>query len=102
MPDPDPIVLEEGRYGADVTMLFYCPGCAEHHGFCIKGEHSWEWDGSMTKPTFSPSLRISDSVDGKRRTKCHLFVKKGRIQFLKVCRHELAGKTVDMTPVDEQ
>ncbi len=99
----DPVVLEEGRFKESVTMLFYCPGCKEHHGFCIKGgPPKWEWDKSMTKPTFSPSLRVSDSIDGKRQTKCHLFVRKGQIQFLKDCRHELAGKTVDMTPVDEQ
>ena len=99
---PDPVVLEEGRRKETVTMLFYCPGCKEHHGFQVKGPLSWTWDESMTKPTFSPSLRVSDSIDGKRRTKCHLFVRKGRIQFLNDCLHELAGKTVDMTPVDEQ
>jgi hypothetical protein len=99
---PDPVVLEEGRRANTVSMLFYCPGCREHHGFRVKGPESWEWDGSMTKPTFSPSLRVLDSVDGKAQTKCHLFVRAGKIQFLKDSLHELAGKTVDMTPVDEQ
>ncbi len=99
----DPVVLEEGRHKNDVTMLFYCPDCKEHRGYCVKGgPPKWEWDKSMTKPTFSPSLNVLERIDGKSRTKCHLFVKKGRIQFLGDCLHELAGKTVDMTPGDEQ
>ena len=99
----DPVVLEEGRWQDTVSMLFYCPGCKEHHSYRVKGpQPRWTWDKSMTKPTFSPSLLVLDSVDGKKRTKCHLFVKKGKIQFLNDCLHELAGKTVDMTPVDEQ
>ena len=39
---------------------FYCPGCKYHHAFYTKGgKHTWTWNGSLDKPTFSPSLVIN-------------------------------------------
>jgi hypothetical protein len=32
-------------------------------------------------------------------TRCHIFVRDGKIQFLNDCTHELAGKTVPMEPL---
>lgn len=80
--------------------LFWCPGCEEHHGFRIavpegsKCPTVWHFDGNMEQPTFSPSLLVT-STRG-RGTRCHLFLKGGKIQFLNDCKHHLAGKTVEL------
>lgn len=65
---------------------FYCPGCDENHWF----DSRWTFDGNMEEPTVAPSLLF---LANKR---CHLFVTKGTIVYLKDCEHYLAGKTVDM------
>lgn len=80
---------------------FYCPGCEMTHHYQIKAppndpkRDTWTFDGNMESPTFTPSLHWIE--DGK--TRCHLYVKGGRIEYLPDCAHELAGQTVDM--VDE-
>jgi hypothetical protein len=80
--------------------LIYCPGCKCGHLFHVapsnpKG-HRWTWNGSMDKPTFTPSMLVNPD-DPKSR--CHSFVTDGKIQFLPDCFHELKGKTVDLEPV---
>ncbi len=77
--------------------LFHCPGCEHAHGYVIaqneagNEKHVWEWNEDLDKPTFKPSLLNTweDQV-------CHLYVKEGKIQYLKDCTHKLAGQTVDM------
>lgn len=81
-----------------VQLLFECPACGCYHAAWIKnepGRPKWKWNGSMTAPTFSPSLKVT-SRNEKGPTTCHFYVRKGKIQFLNDCTHELAGKTVDM------
>lgn len=76
-----------------VLYLFYCPGCKENHPFEVNAvNNGWTWNGSMDKPTFSPSLLVN--ADGPRR--CHSFVREGKIEFLGDCQHSLAGKTVEL------
>lgn len=96
--------------------LFHCPGCECAHGPVVKREHEsgpqWTWNGSLDKPTFSPSIlvrgsapltedqlsRIMAGEKGIRPlpTVCHSFVRDGRIEFLGDCTHKLAGQTVDL------
>lgn len=74
------------------TWWFDCPGCGRGHAIRTKGPSPcWEWNGSVDKPTFSPS--ILSPIDGQR---CHSFVKDGMIQFLSDCDHALAGQTVEI------
>ena len=94
---------------------FHCPGCREDHHFAVP---RWAWDGSIDRPTFSPSLLVTsghycagfnaddscwctrnaehpdDAVFGCYR--CHSFVRDGRIEFLSDCTHALAGQTVEL------
>jgi hypothetical protein len=72
-----------------LTHLFICPGCKHPmHGFRITGpEPKWSWNGNFDNPTVE--------------TRCHLFIRNGKIQFLGDCTHELAGKTVDMVEFDD-
>lgn len=83
--------------------FFHCPGCEYAHGFTVGGESgthpSWTWNGSMDKPTFTPSLLCNASLSESR---CHSFVTDGRIQFLSDCFHKLANQTVEIPDWDSE
>lgn len=85
-----PVLL---RYDEN-TLGFECPGCGYGHPFDTR---RWQWNESMERPTFTPSLLVNKD----HPSRCHSFVTDGRIQFLDDCHHELKGKTVDLPPVEE-
>lgn len=74
--------------------VFHCPGCGYAHPFEIECPNNvgWVWNGSMDKPSFTPSLLCAQGTEFQ----CHSYVTDGRIQFLSDCRHKLAGQTVDL------
>lgn len=79
---------------------FHCPGCGLRH--CVntdperEGPH-WQWNGSLDKPTITPSILVRWEYAGRRYV-CHSFVTDGSIQFLGDSTHSLAGKTVPLYP----
>lgn len=101
-------------------LAFKCPGCGDTHVVAVGvGEGArWGWNGSMERPTFSPSILVRtghfvpahqsgrcwctynpENPDKPAPFKCgicHSFVTDGRIQFLGDCTHALAGKTVPL------
>ena len=80
------------------VYLFFCPGCGNTHPFEIEcAERGWTWNGSMTEPTFTPSLMCNAGHESQ----CHLFMTGGKIQFLSDCHHKLAGQTVDVPDWEE-
>lgn len=87
-------ILKEGEH---TRLHFYCPGCECNHGVYVDGPRGpkpvWQWNKSETAPTLVPSLLI------KGQHRCHLFVRNGRIEFLKDCNHKMAGLTVEMHDV---
>jgi hypothetical protein len=77
---------------------FRCPACNEEH--VLKG---WTFNGNADRPTFSPSVLVSyngadaDAANGAGLpSRCHSYVREGRIQFLPDCSHALKGQTVDL------
>ena len=75
------------------------------------GGPNWTWNGSVDKPTFSPSVlcrathRLTDEeydrvmageVIEPRPLVCHCFVRDGVIEFLADCTHRFAGMKVAM------
>lgn len=77
-------------------LWFHCPGCGCTHGFTVNSGipgRNWTWNGSMDKPTFTPSLLCNKEYPASR---CHSFVTDGRIQYLTDCFHKLAGQTVEI------
>lgn len=80
---------------ADEKMLmFECPGCGCGHWIRVRGkEPCWQWNGSMDKPTFGPSILVFADEPDRR---CHSYVKDGQIEFLSDSYHKLAGSTVDL------
>ncbi len=81
---------DTGNQGVQKLYVFHCPGCGYGHGFHVP---RWTWNGSMDKPTFTPSLLCNPDTPANR---CHSFVTDGKIQFLSDCFHSLAGQTVDI------
>jgi hypothetical protein len=97
-------------------VVFFCPACKHAHHVAVAGPGApWGWNGSMTTPTFFPSIRTSsghfipghtgacwctynaehpDNPSGFQCECCHSFVTSGKIQFLADCTHALAGQTV--------
>lgn len=83
------------------SIYFHCPGCNTLHPYRIKGDAIgpiWGYNGSVDKPTFTPSLLVNSS---RPESRCHLFVTDGRIQYLGDCFHELKNTTIDMVDIPE-
>ncbi len=99
------------------AYVFECPGCDMTHMIPVaytpeylkkcqetrpgyQGT-SWGFNGSLEKPTFSPSLLNTWNIGvGQLVKKCHLFVREGKLEFCSDSTHRLAGKTVEMADVD--
>ena len=109
------------RNGENNYLMFWCPGCKGIHAISY-GQGKWSWNGDVNKPTFTPSVLVtnghftSDYKKGDRCwctynaehpdeehpftcQRCHSFVTDGKIQFLNDCSHELAGQTVDLPDI---
>lgn len=82
-------------------IAFWCPGCGHAHILNTDGERPrWSFDGNAEAPSFHPSVKVSWPGDGKRpeRVRCHLFVRKGQIEYLDdSAGHQLRGRH-PMTP----
>lgn len=88
-------------------LIYYCQGCEDTHQVRVRTPEnqrpSWEWDGNMDAPTFSPSVLVtydgadSDGEEGLP-SRCHTFIKAGMVQFLTDCTHALAGQTLPLPP----
>lgn len=102
----------------DGMVAIQCPGCKTYHHINVnrvrQAHPCWEFNGSMESPTFSPSLLVTTGkyvepewfnalpegeekeFHDKHSTRCHSFIRDGKIQFLGDCTHELANQTVDL------
>lgn len=78
------------------VYLFWCPGCGRSHPYDVP---RWNFNGSMDKPSFTPSLLVNPHEQANR---CHLYVTDGKIQYLSDCFHGLAGQTVEMSDWNEE
>ena len=80
---------------------FHCPGCGYAHSFRVNSDTTrpqWSWNGSLDKPTFTPSLLVNRG----HATQCHSNVTDGRIQFHSDSYYKLAGQTVDLPDWDDE
>ncbi len=112
------------RSGGAKAVSFTCPGCGDDHVANIEGgPPCWAWNGSLDRPTLSPSLlvRCGHYMSEHRSEKCwctynaehpdnpapftcyvcHSFVSDGQIKFLGDSTHALAGQTVDLPELPE-
>ena len=72
----------------DSNLLFWCPGCNCAHYVRVKGPGpTWDWNGDLDKPTFTPDLVFSAHIQERR---CHFSITSGLINFFEDCHHGLA------------
>lgn len=89
-------------------FYFICPGCSLTHPFHVGAAHpdgkGWEFNGSLEKPSFRPSLLVYPHArgEGPPQPRCHSFVTDGKIEYCADSEHELAGKTVEIPDWDEE
>lgn len=91
--------------GTEEQYMFFCPGCKCGHAVRITAadprKSRWAWNGSLEKPTFTPSILTWSQVGTERKNVCHSFVTDGTIQFLGDCHHSLKGQTVEIPEWDD-
>lgn len=82
-------------------LLFECEGCGCSHGVPIVGPKKWEWNGSLERPTLSPSVSITwEGGEPKRKLVCHFNVTDGQIVFHGDTTHALRGTTRPLPEVE--
>lgn len=102
------IYTSESQTVPYMTVAFWCPGCRTEHpyrvvapGFTeadVRATHPngcWAWNGSMEKPSFTPSLMCNPN----REDQCHLYVTDGKLLYCGDCHHDLRGQIMDMVPI---
>lgn len=89
------------KMGLKAGYLYWtCPAqnCGDHL-VPIEGAHKWEWNGSLDRPTLTPSVKITwdGLVDGiKKHRCCHFHLVDGIVNFCGDCTHELSNKNVPL------
>lgn len=90
-------VLRERGY-----ITFKCPACNSIHQICVdigvnteKNVPIWGWNGSEEKPTFTPSILVTQDLP-KGETRCHSFVTDGKIKYLGDCTHDMKDMEVEL------
>jgi len=83
--------------------VFKCPGCSYNHHIRVRANGAtelpppiWDWNGSETTPTVSPSINFQTVGSDGVSVVCHSFVELGKIRFLDDCTHALKGQTVEI------
>ena len=86
-----------------IYVAIGCPGCKSVHQLAVGGKcrYKWGWNGSLEKPTFTPSLLVNPSLPPGADGRCHSFITDGRIRFLGDCGHDLKNQTVDLLELGE-
>jgi hypothetical protein len=79
--------------GTHYSWAFRCPACGWPH----QCDNRWKFNGNMEKPTFDGSVLVTGyEKEVTNVTRCHSFVKDGRIQYCGDCTHAMANQTVDL------
>jgi hypothetical protein len=82
-------------------LAIHCPGCGFDHEVVIDGTRGWKWNGSVEKPTITPSILVQWTYgDPPVDRRCHSFVTDGRIRFLEDCTHSLAGQEAELPDIE--
>lgn len=98
------------RVKDSTIVIFYCPGCDEHHQIDTA---KWEFNGDFERPTFQPSYLCWHDPNpnalaeydptGKFRNgfRCHSYITDGHIAYLSDCTHALANQTVGLPEISD-
>ncbi len=92
--------VEHSQWDNEFRVSFYCAGCGQLHAPEVTGPRAWQWNGSLDKPTLTPSI-LARFGSRKNPQVCHSYVTDGVMQFLGDCTHELAGQAVAMADIED-
>lgn len=97
-------------------IMHWCPGCEHAHVIYTskegrEGKPTWGYNGSIDKPTTTPSVLIfvtddEDEVGNPlpqpiKRTLCHYFLTDGNLVFCGDSKHIYAGQTVPLPDIPD-
>ena len=87
--------------GSVEGWVFHCPGCDCGHVFYTTGPITWEFNGNLESPSFTPSLlnTCENHPDPKQR-RCHLVMTEGKIHYCPDCSHDLVGQIIDLPDLE--
>jgi hypothetical protein len=68
------------------------------------GETKWAWNGSLDKPTLTPSVKVTWDFGDPPATHncCHFNVTDGVIHFHGDCTHDMKNQTIPMPEITEE
>jgi len=78
------------------NLIWWCPGCDKYH---VVSPEKHSWNGSMDKPSFSPSL-LCNPPDHNPPL-CHSWMTDGVIKYLSDCEHSLANKEIEIPDIPD-
>lgn len=91
--------------------MHWCPGCEHAHIIYTEPGRrpTWTWNGSVERPTTTPSVRFFTTYDENHerlpnngeRTLCHYFLTDGQLVFCGDSPHRFAGQTVPLPDIPE-
>lgn len=84
------------EHAKDDYLWIWCAACNTHHAVSVTGSHKWEWNGSLEKPTLTPSVKVSYYEGEQVTTICHYMLIDGQQEFCADSTHAFAGKTVPL------
>lgn len=81
----------------------WCDGCGEAHLIEVDSPHGnivndpvRVFNGSIARPTFYPSLLVTEIEGENFRKVCSYYVTEGKIEYLKETTHNLSGLTLEL------
>lgn len=86
-------------------IAHWCPACEKVHVFTTDGKNTsgagWAWNGSVDKPSFTPSMLIRwgkhcDPSWEEMGGVCHYILTDGVINFCGDCTHAMVGQSVPL------
>lgn len=90
----------------------WCPACNSGHEIDTEEPNTsgamWIFDGNRESPSFTPSINLQINPPGHQHyqpnvksTRCHYFIRAGKIIYCGDCTHAMAGQTVDLPDIPE-
>jgi len=92
-------------------LQYKCHACGWHSvpvKIGTKADKFWQWNGSLEKPTISPSVKHyhngypkEEGCDAVPAFCCHYIITDGVIAFCGDCTHDKSGQVLPMIPYTE-
>lgn len=79
------------------SYWLWCPACDD----AVRIDSSWQWNGDLERPTFTPSILTRGYHGQQVERVCHSFLTDGVWHFLPDCTHDKAGQDVPVVDLPD-